>query len=192
MKTTPEENYCIKAGTTLKEDLWVGPSLAVSCAVLVMENNVPYFLMETRGSGVPDFRGFKCMSCGFYDFKDKRVRVGAVRELLEETGLEVKPGDIKFAGISDGPETNRGHITLRYLAIVEGTREDVLSKINNDSESRGGESGESETIEFLSYEEIMKNPDKICFHHDDFAKIIMENLEQIKTGHFYWDSLCQI
>ena len=43
MKTTPEENYCIKAGTTLKEDLWVGPSLAVSCAVLVMENNVPYF-----------------------------------------------------------------------------------------------------------------------------------------------------
>lgn len=186
----PEQNYMIPKGTTLDHDLWIGPSIAVSCAVVVVVGTKMYFLMETRGENAPDFKGKKVMPCGYYDFKDNYLRAGAARELYEETGIEVDPGDLKFCGVSDGLHTNRGNITLRYVAIFSGKEafKELEEKLNLESEKRGGEEGEVCKLEFMSYEDIRSSVGDFAFHHEDLAKDIWRDLDVISEGKFYKDN----
>lgn len=186
----PKENYMIPKGTVLDRDLWIGPSIAVSCALVVVVGTKLHFLMETRGDKAPDFKGKKVMPCGYYDFKDQYLRRGAVRELYEETGIQVKEEDLHFCGISDGLHTNRGNITIRFAAIFLGKEalQDFQSKLDLRSEERGGEKGEVSKLEFMSYEDIRSSVGDFAFHHEDLAKDIWKDLEAISENRFYKDN----
>ena len=187
-----EKNYKISKGTTLNHDQWIGPSIAVTCVLVTKIANELHFLTEKRGSGAPDFRGKLVFPCGFYDFADKYVRLGACRELMEETGIDIiSPDDIHFAGVNDGLKTNNGNITLRYVTFVDETKISELTKagkINTDSEKRGGEKKEVEKIQFVSYSWITKNRGKFAFHHDELADEVVANFDKIMEDKYYSDS----
>ncbi len=177
-----EENRKIPKGTVLDHDVWEHPNLAVTCALVTKKNGKLMFLTQTRGSGAADFKGSLCFACGYYDFKDHYVRLAAARELYEETGYELNPGDLKFAGISDGLHTNLGNITLRFVALIDSPKEHETVDNN-----RGGEENEVGGLTWYDIDWIRENREKFCFNHDTFAEEIVNNLEKIMVGGYYAD-----
>ena len=188
---------------TCKEDgkvRWFSPSIATVCSVCCWndkgmdpEENL-LFLFEKRGPGCPDNVGLYCMPCGYYDFADQYIRGGAVRELLEETGLVVNPGDLHFCGIDDGPNTNNGNITLRYMTILEHEMLRFIMSSRNELSTitRGGESGEVEKYVLFDLKYVLRHPEEFCFGHDKLAELIALNLDRILCNRFYSDNYCEV
>ena len=167
---------------------WFSPSIATVCAVCCKnEEGKLLILFELRGPGCPDYVGKYCMPCGYYDFQDHYIRQGAVREVYEETGLEFDPSNLFFCGIDDGPNTNLGNITLRYMVMTD---EKVLNQLlPTDSENRGGETGEVTEFRLFDLDYIINHRDQFCFDHDKLSEIIVENFEEIQTEKFYRDNI---
>jgi 8-oxo-dGTP pyrophosphatase MutT (NUDIX family) len=178
-----KENRKLSKGTVLDHDVWEHPNLAVTCALVTKRPNGKLaFLTQTRGEGAADFKGSLCFACGYYDFKDHYVRLAAARELYEETGYQVDPGELKFAGISDGLHTNLGNITLRFVAWIETPKDHET--VNNE---RGGENDEVSGLTWYDLDWIQSNKEKFCFTHDSFAQEIADNLDRIMAGGYYMD-----
>lgn len=188
---------------TCKEDgkvRWFSPSIATVCSVCCWndkgcdptENLL--FLFEKRGPGCPDNVGLYCMPCGYYDFADQYIRKGAVREVMEETGLEVDPKNLYFFGVGDGPSDNNGNVTLRYMTILdhELLRSVVSSKSELSTKTRGGEAGEVERYVLFDLRYIQKHREEFCFGHDRLVELITKNLDRIIGNRFYCDNLCEM
>ena len=174
-----------------KKEYWISRSLAVTCAVVAFKPGGDlYFLMEKRGSGCPDNVGKWVFPCGYLDYSET-LKHGAAREVYEETGLTIDKKNLHFCGVDDGPSANRQNVTFRFIDIEDywSLSEKLESGvINGDSLKRGGEEGEIDTLELKSYDWISKNPRECAFHHSELAKTIVENIDFIRTDHFYKDS----
>lgn len=184
------KNFKIVDKKTGKE-YWMSRSTAVTCAVIAFKPGGDlYFLMEKRGQGCPDNRGKWVFPCGYVDYSET-FKHAAVREVYEETGLEIDKKNLHFCGVDDGPSANHQNITFRFLTIEDfwSLSEKLKSgAINGDSINRGGEKNEVDALELKSYDWISKNPGECAFHHPELAKTIVENIDFIRTDHFYRDS----
>ena len=186
------KNRCTREEGTGKV-IWISPEIAV-VGVIIAEskdnsgNRVYHYLVEKRGQGAPDFKGKYCFPCGYYDYSDHYLKVGAAREVYEETGIKVDPREFHFAGINDGMYTNKGHITARFVTKVKCSPEELLKMADIDSVSRGGEEGESSQILVVTYDWIKEHREEFCFNHDKLADTIEKHSLDIFQNSFYKDN----
>lgn len=135
-----------------------------SCAVVLFvfckdKNNEYYILANKRGKGTPDYQGCWNVPCGYLDFNEDG-KEGAIREVREETGVNVPYEKVKLVEVASSPTQNRQNVTLRHTAILDGTIDDYLfSKKEN-------EEGEVDDIAWIKVDSKEIEKYKWAFEHD--------------------------
>lgn len=110
---------------------WYSRSIAVTLFTFCKNQNGELcILANLRGKGTPDFQGYFNAPCGYLDYHETG-EMGAQREVMEETGVDVPIEKIKLIETDTSPNLNKQNVSLRYCAILDGTIEDYpLSKSN--------------------------------------------------------------
>lgn len=140
-----------KCGTTL----WSGRYCAVTGIVIryiynpmLGKNNI-YVLANLRGPGTPDYQGYWNMPCGFLE-RNESGEEGVAREIFEECGLEIFPGEFDLYGVETDPvKSNNGNVTIRYISIDEVSELPELKYTNIN-----GEDGEVESVKWINIRDI--------------------------------------
>ena len=134
------------------------------CAVALLfatdEMGKWYVIANKRGS--TEKHKWNCPA-GYLDF-DETIAECAVREVYEETGLEIAKDILHLVFINDDPKETRQNVTFRYVGLLNDKVE-VLSKQLNDEHS---EKNEVEDIKFIPIEDINKY--EWAFNHDNLIK----------------------
>ena len=157
---------------TAKEDgkqYWISRSMATRSEVVVKDNLELFLLVNKRGPGTPDFQGCWNITCGYLEF-DVTLEENATKELLEETGVYVKPKAWRLVGIESDPKRgNKQNVTAVYRTVL--SRFEYLSALgygqtlNND----GGEENEVSDVWLMPL--TMENINSIdwAFNHKEVA-----------------------
>lgn len=145
---------------------WISRSIAVSCFVFAIINKKWCVLANKRGEGVPDFKGYWNVPCGYLDW-DETTKDAAIREVYEETGVKLETAT--FWGINDQPTENHQNVTFRFYSILGNSQ---IKNLNIDSNSRGGEEQEVDAVKWIPVSE-MNNYDW-AFDHDIIIKDFIE------------------
>lgn len=105
-------NKCIK--DTDGKEYWISRSTVVIPIVFKydIQNNDIYTLVERRGPAV-SHQGEWCCPCGYIDW-DESLEEACVREVREETGLELDEERIKLFEVSTDKHTKTQTIDLFY------------------------------------------------------------------------------
>jgi ADP-ribose pyrophosphatase YjhB (NUDIX family) len=103
------------------------------------------------------------MPCGYLDYNET-IKMAAVREVYEETGVMLNINNLILFYINDIPEEDkRQNVTFRYRCTIKEAIEDIkLTDKNSEDE-------EVSSIKWIPVNEI--NNYKWAFNHD---KIIIE------------------
>ena len=141
---------------------WVARNIAVLVMVIGMDkNHRSYVLANKRGPETPDpeFRGCWCMPCGYLDYNET-IRMAAVREVYEETGVMLNINNLTLFYINDNPEEDkRQNVTFRFSYTIEDPIEDIeLTDKNSEFE-------EVSDIKWIPIDEV--NNYKWAFNHDE-------------------------
>lgn len=157
------KNFSIEyAGKTF----WISRSIAVSCFVFAIIDKQWCVLANKRGEGVPDFKGYWNVPCGYLDW-DETTKEAAIREVYEETGVKLE--SVTFWGINDKPTENHQNVTFRYYSILGNSQ---FTNLNIDSNSRGGEEQEVDAVKWIPISEM--NDYDWAFDHDIIIKDFIE------------------
>jgi ADP-ribose pyrophosphatase YjhB (NUDIX family) len=134
------------------QTLWYSRSLACSCIVFgCNKNNEICVLANKRGEGCEFNKLLWNVPGGFIDF-DESAEQAAVRELYEETGVQISPGDIKFVALDTTPTGKRQTMAASFTYKLS---DDVdIESINTTDEH--SEPGEVAEIKFIPIKEIDK------------------------------------
>lgn len=131
MKFNNVENECVK--TVDGRTVWLSRSMAVCNTIMVKHEDRTYVLMVKRGPGCPDEIGKWVLPCGYLDHSET-LRMAAIRELYEETGVNVfsilahSSIKIVFENYTDDNQmpwcinqsaNGKQNITLHYGAFVK-------------------------------------------------------------------------
>jgi len=103
----------VEITTTTGDKHWISRSVAVAGFVFVRHNGITYILANKRGVGVPNHQGLWNCPCGYLDW-DETTKEGCAREIYEESGIRVQPGDLVFQDVDDNPNKEEQNITFRY------------------------------------------------------------------------------
>lgn len=173
------KNFSIKDPKTGKE-WWISRAMCVVGIVTAVDPENPrekYYLVSKRGPGSPDHVGKWQCTCGYLDY-DETLKDAMIRELYEETGLDLKrlvnSSDIKLLEIVDDPERDaRQNVSFRYLITVPyEVLKDKLDcgEINCDTVSRGGEKGEIDEIRLVHEKDV--DAYDWAFNHKEIIKTL--------------------
>lgn len=185
------ENFKVTSKEDGKE-YWISRSVAVAIVVYgfppkpsesgseFSKESSGVFLVHRRGPGCPDNIGKWSTNCGYIGWGES-VAEAAVRELYEETGLEIPASHLRFIGYNDPVGDGKENVTLRFVACLpKSLLENGLKtgKINTNTSWRGGE--EEEISEFRLIDqygiyELAKEEDW-AFQHD---KLLLEALGEV-------------
>jgi len=158
-------SYTIPDGEHKGRTLWSGRYCCVATVVFKKEGSDIFVLANQRGSGTPDFQGYWNCPCGFLEGNETGEQ-GAVREVFEETGVQIHPSILVFHSVQTDPKvSNNGNVTLHYGAIV-----DHYSCIPPE----GGEENEVADVRWINVEDIDKY--KWAFNHDQLIKNVFYDL----------------
>ena len=159
-----------KCGTTL----WSGRYTAVTGIVMrciydikTEEYNL-YVLANLRGPGTPDYQGYWNMPCGFLERNESGPQ-GCAREIFEECGLEILPGEFDLYGVETEPEKcNNGNVTIRYISFDEVSELPELKYTNIN-----GEEGEVESVKWINVDDIGNY--KWAFGHKELIEDVVSS-----------------
>ncbi|MDQ5868749.1 MAG: NUDIX hydrolase [Thermoproteota archaeon] len=140
------------------------PAVAVD---VIVEKDEKLLLIKRRND---PFKGLLAIPGGFVN-EGERVEDTAVREMLEETNLNIEPINI-LGAYSDPKRDPRGHvITIAFIGKIIG------------GEVKAGD--DADDFEWISYEELK---DKHVVRTFDHNKIMEDYREWKKTRGTYWSS----
>ena len=110
---------------------WFSRSMATAIFFFCKDKNGRlYVLASERGTGAADFQGCWNCPCGYLDFNETTKQC-AIRELEEETGIEVSEEIVKFISYEDDPVTaNHQNVTFRFGAYDPNNVIENLSKFS--------------------------------------------------------------
>lgn len=112
-------SYTIPDGPHKGKVLYSGRYATVSCVVYTIEDGFKYVLATERGKGCPDYVGYLNIVNGYIE-GNETAELAVIREIHEETGLELDINDLKFEGVESRPDKcNNGNISLHYSIYVE-------------------------------------------------------------------------
>lgn len=152
------KNFAVKVeGNTY----WISRSIATAVHVFKVINSDLYALVEKRGSGV-QYPGLYCIVCGYLDY-DETLQEGAIRELREETGINITEDRLNLVDIYSSPSENRQNVTVHYYTFLKENEDFDLTK------AKGGEENEVEKIEWIKLGKI-KHEDELQINTEVFSK----------------------
>lgn len=158
------KNFSIIDKETGRE-YWISRSVAVLGIIKAIDKNgVKYILAEQRGTGTPDpeYVGSWCLPCGYLDFNET-CKEAIAREVREETGINIYPGNFKLISINDNPfYDKRQNITFRFRTELEGYIDDF------ELTDKFSETNEVMNIKWIDLREV--NNYKWAFNHDKIIK----------------------
>ena len=142
---------------------WFSRSMATALYLFCHDKNgVLYVLASERGKGAADFNGYWNCTCGYLDFGETTKQC-ALRELKEETGVEVNEEYVTFIGYEDSPSANKQNVTFRFAGFI---KDNVIENISfNKSGNEKNEVGEIKWIRFSEVDNY-----KWAFGHDKRIK----------------------
>lgn len=140
---------------------WISRSIATAVHVFKVINSDLYVLAEKRGSGV-QYPGLYCIVCGYLDY-DETLQEGAIRELREETGINITEDRLNLVDIYSSPSENRQNVTVHYYTFLKENEDFDLTK------AQGGEENEVEKIEWIKLGKI-KHEDELQINTEVFSK----------------------
>lgn len=95
---------------------------------IIIRNNKDEILLIKRASHL--IRGDKYALPGGYLDRDETAKEGAVREVIEETGLEVK--DVQLFRINDNPNRpheDRQNVDITFIADLKGGKQQLNPEV---------------------------------------------------------------
>ena len=123
------KNYPLINPKTGKE-VWISRSVAVSVMVFARVNNKDCVLANKRGPGLPNHVGQWNVVSGYIDY-DETLKEAAIREVFEETGVDISNCDIALYKFEDDPKRENQVILFRYFTWYNGPK-DVLTNKNSE------------------------------------------------------------
>jgi 8-oxo-dGTP pyrophosphatase MutT (NUDIX family) len=131
-----------------EKEYWISRSIAVLGIVFVECKNDFYILANKRGKGTPDFSSYWNMPCGYLDYNET-AEDAVIREIYEETGLNINKNKLNFLEINSSPDTNKQNVTLRYFVKLFVNSLKKLKLTNEKSEK-----DEVEKIKLINIKDI--------------------------------------
>lgn len=140
---------------------WYSRSVAVVGIIQAHDRHWEWHVLATkRGKGVPDFKGFWCLPCGYLDFNETTEQA-LHREVFEETGFNIKIDEIKLIGIDSIPE-GRQNVTIRYN-YIERKPIEMINLTNKNADI-----AEVDEVKFIKYNDISEF--NWAFNHGNLLK----------------------
>lgn len=148
-------------------------SRAITCLNMVFcydkDNNL-CVLASQRGTGTPDPELVGTWNCvtGYLDYGET-IAQAAIRETLEETGIEIAPTDIYSVGINDDPNSDkRQNVGFRFASILPyPTNYYTFNKDRNEKDEVGD-------IKWININDIDNYT--WAFNHDNILKETINNI----------------
>ena len=181
-------SYIIQEGPHKGETLWSG-CYSATCGITILRvkrflrKSKYYVLANKRGKGTPDFKHMWNLPCGFIEPSESGPEC-VRREILEECGINIPAELFVFLETDTRPSTrNKGHITLRYLAIIDRNTKGIDSSHFNEIGTTGGEENEVEERKWINIDKVQDY--EWAFNHADVLKRISQGLKNRKLIRFY-------
>lgn len=96
---------------------WISRSVSVTLILSAKIKGELYILANKRGPNTPDFQGYWNIPCGYLDY-DETAEEAAVRELKEETGIEIPVSLLILDKVNSSPKENHQNVNIRYIAFI--------------------------------------------------------------------------
>lgn len=104
------------------KEQWISRSVVVASVVARLTDDKKIeVLVERRGPAV-SATGRWCMPCGYLDY-DETLTQAVIREVREETGYILEPGDVDFIDINDKPDGKKQNVVIRHVAFIDNDKE---------------------------------------------------------------------
>lgn len=190
------QNECVK--TEDGRTVWLSRSVAVCNTIMIECLGDVSVLLVKRGPGCPDEIGKWVLPCGYLDHNES-LRMGAVRELYEETGLDLfsildKPdAKIVYENYTDDDQmpwyinqsmNSRQNITMHYGLYIKYPEHYTFPSVHTNN----CEDGEVETLEFVNVNKLYTLD--IGFNHYPRIQSFIKNIVKprltwkVKLFHF--------
>lgn len=143
---------------------WFSRSVAVVTFIFRQYGNELQVLLEKRGKGCPDNVGRWCSVCGYLEFNDT-LEDTAVKETLQETGIEIEKEQLVFYGLSSSPDDNKQNVSVHYLYFDDKIIDFDMSK------AVGGEENEVEELTWVTIGKLCMNVDGNISLDFDYSKL---------------------
>ena len=146
---------------------WYSRSVATILACFCKDSQGMWrVLVNKRGKGTPDFQGYWNLVCGYLQFNVSGQQ-NVLKELKEETGVEIPLSKVKFHSVETSPLANKQNVSLRYYAILDGVIDDYPTT------AMYSEKDEVESIGWIRIDKL--DEFKWAFEHDNLIKVIFES-----------------
>lgn len=126
---------------------WISRAVAVVGYIFTSKDGHLCVLANKRGKGCPNYQGYWNVPCGYLDF-DETTKEACIREIYEETNLEVKESYLHFFSVEDNPtKDDNQNVCFRYWSydVNYGTQQ-IFAK--------GAEEDEVEEVKWIPIEEL--------------------------------------
>ena len=181
-------SYTIQEGPHKGETLWSG-CYSATCGITVLRvkrflrRSKYYVLANKRGKGTPDFKHMWNLPCGFIEPSESGPEC-VRREILEECGIDIPAKLFVFLETDTRPSTrNKGHITLRYLAIIDKNTKGIDTSHFDEIGTTGGEENEVEERKWIDIDKVQDY--EWAFNHANVLKRISQGLRNKSLIKFY-------
>lgn len=181
-------SYTITEGPHKGETLWSG-CYSATCGITVLRvkrflrRSKYYVLANKRGKGTPDFKHMWNLPCGFIEPSESGPEC-VRREILEECGIDIPAKLFIFLETDTRPTTrNKGHITLRYLTIIDKNTKGIDTSHFDEIGTTGGEENEVEERKWINIDDVQNY--LWAFNHADVLKRISQGLRNKSLIKFY-------
>ena len=188
MEKEKNYSYTIQEGPHKGETLWSG-CYSATCGITILRvkrflrRSKYYVLANKRGKGTPDFKHMWNLVCGFIEPYESGPECVS-REILEECGINIPAELFVFLETDTRPETrNKGHITLRYLAIIDKNTKGIDTSHFNEIGTTGGEVDEVEERKWIDIDKVREY--EWAFNHAFVLERISRGLKNRKLIKFY-------
>lgn len=133
------------------KEYWISRSVAVAVSIYTYINGKLCILANKRGTGLPGQNfsnpGKWNVISGFIDY-DETLKEACIREVHEETGVDISNVELKLMLIDDSPERSGQVILFRYIGFYYNP-ENKITLTNKYSEPK-----EVDDVKFIPIDEL--------------------------------------
>lgn len=117
------------------KEYWISRSVAVAVTIFTHNENGDFcVLANKRGKGLPNHVGEWNVVSGYIDF-DETLKQACVREVKEETGVDINNVNLYQMAIEDEPSRENQVILFRYAGYLPfGSRHELTNKYSEPDE----------------------------------------------------------